>query len=383
MAAVKKSRLAAVVAEFQLAGAVVLDLDEVNAEAGLRSARRRIAAADAERIGAFAGIGGLVEVGLGSTLHAYRVPFKGHFLAYLQNLLLIAFGKSLHGRGLIRIAFISAMLKAFSPVGNTFRPMTYIFLQGLAFAVPVRLAGWHIGSVVTGSIMMAWLTLALSLAVDYVTFGRAIFDAFGGAISTVSGWLGIAGPSISQVIAGAFVLKAVIAAALAATAFFGDMQPLVRRLGARRAGRRTHRPAGTRPVGARHSLSATAVGALRDMVRPRFVIAFLISVLLLLFFAGLSRSDAVNLVIRGLCISYLGLVAMRRVDVRSVGAWLDRRAGLGLAESLPVALATLGRGTHHPPEPVADDVLPEPIPEPAMSGCSAARGARDCKRALH
>ena len=364
VAAVRKSRLAEVIDEFRLAGAVVIDLDHVSVPHGLREARRRLAATDAERIGAFAGIGGLVEVGLGSTLHAYRVPFKGHALAYLQNVLLIAFGKALHGRGLVRISFITAMLKSFSPVGSTFKPMGYIFLQGLSFAAPVRLLGWNPGTVVLGSIMMAWLTLALSLAVNYVTFGSSIFNAYGGVIRSVSGWFGVQGPALAEVLAGAFALKALIAVALAAGAFFGNLQPLVHRL-SRQPSRAAASRAGQPAAHPQRSLRATACAALRDLARPRFVIAFLVSVMLLLFFAHLSRRDLMNLVVRGLCISYLGFVVLRRADFRSFGTWLDRRAGLGLGKSLPVALEVLG----HPQQPA------DPGTEQQCAAASSSAGA--------
>ncbi|OGQ82000.1 MAG: hypothetical protein A2289_07755 [Deltaproteobacteria bacterium RIFOXYA12_FULL_58_15] len=375
VAAVKKSRFAEVVAGFGLAEVHVIDLDQVSAEQGFREAKRQIATSDAERIGAFAGIGGLVEVGLGSTLHAYRVPFKGHALAYLQNVLLVAFGKALHGRGLVRISFISAMLKAFSPAGGTFRPMAYIFLQGLSFAAPIRLLGWNIGSVIMGSVIMGWLTLAMSLAVDYVTFGKSIFDAFGAAIAAFSSWLGVQGPSLLQVLIAAFALKAAVAVGLAIAAFFGDMQPLVRRLGARKTNHGDDRGFDRRDAASRRSMAMTAVTALRDLSRPRFVVAFLVSALLLLFFAGLPQSDFMNLIVRGLCISYLGFVALRRIDVQSLGAWLDRHTGMGLGRSLPVALDALGR-TPAPP-PTSNSVNASPPSSPMATVTYRSTDSRD------
>lgn len=279
-------------------------------------------------------------MGLGSTLHAYKVPFKGHVLAYLQNALLVTFGKSLRGRGLVRISFISAMLKAFSPIGARLKPMAYIFVQGACFAAPARLLGWHFVSVLLGSVLMAWLTLAMSLGVKWAMFGQSIFDAFSGAIEFVSGGLGVRAPSLAAVIGAAFLLKAALAIALASAAYFGDMQPLVRRL--RRWGEGRRRPrAPNRPAAGRRPALGTALSALRDLLRPQFALMFLVSVLLLLFFARMSRADLASVVVRGLCLSYLGFVAVRSIDVRAVGAWLDRRAGLGLADSLPAALEVI------------------------------------------
>ncbi len=338
VAAVKKSALAEAIAAFDLAAPLVVDLDTVPAGRALRAVRRRISASEAGRVGTFAGAAGMVEVGLGSTLHAYRVPFKGHALSYLQNVLLVTFGKALNGRGLFRISFISAMLKAFSPAGARFRPMLFIFLQGACFAAPVRLLGWHLLSVLAGSVLMAWLTLGLSLGVDFAMFGQSIFDAFSGAISFASDELGIRAPSLIAIIGGAFLLKGVIALGLAAAAYCGDVEPFVGRL--RRRGARRQRPIRVEVAGRRTALG-TALGAARDLLRPRFAIAFVISALLLLFFTNLSRSDLASVVVRGLVISYLGFVAVRRVDLAALGGWLDRRTGLGLAESLPAAMRVI------------------------------------------
>ena len=341
VAAVKKSALAEAIAAFDLAAPLIVDLDAVPAGRALRAVRRRISASEAGRVGTFAGAAGMVEVGLGSTLHAYRVPFKGHVLAYLQNALLVTFGKALNGRGLFRISFISAMLKAFSPAGARFRPMAYIFLQGAVFAAPVRLLGWHLLSVLVGSVLMAWLTLGLSLGVDYAMFGQSIFDAFSGAISFASEALNIRAPSLAAIIGGAFLLKGAIALGLAAAAYLGDLEPLVRRL--KRRGSRRQRPIRDERVATagRRTALGTALGAARDLLRPRFAIAFVVSTLLLLFFTSLSRSDLASVVVRGLVISYLGFIAVRRVDLGALGGWLDRRTGLGLAESLPAAMRVI------------------------------------------
>jgi hypothetical protein len=312
---------------------------------------------EAERIGAYSGAAGLVEVGLGSTLHAYRVPFKGHALAYVQNALLVTFGKSLEGRGLFRISFISAMLKAFSPMGARFRPMIYIFLQGACFAAPVRVLGWHFLSALLGSVLMAWLTLGLSLGVDYAVFGQSIFDAFSGALAFASDVLGVKAPPLATVIGAAFLLKAAIASALAAGAYYGDLRPLARRLRRAASGRKIS--VGTTSAGAKIPWIATARQALRDLARPRFAIMFLVSALLLYFFTNLSRTDLSSVVVRGLCISYLGFVLLRRVDLRALGAWLDKRMHLGLEQSLPAALRVIESDPDAGAAAPEEETLPE------------------------
>jgi hypothetical protein len=356
-AGIDKSALDEAMQHLESETPVIIDLDETGVKKGLRRAKRKIAAEDAERIGAFAGISGLMEVGLGSTLHVYRVPLKGHFLSSLQNLLLITFGKALKGRGLVRISFISAMLKAFSPMGGRFRPMLYIFLQGLAFASPSRLLGWHAGSVLLGSVFLAWLTLGISLSVNYATFGQSIFDAFSGAAEFVSRTLGVESPSLMQLIVGAFALKAFIAVIIASLAYFGNMQPLVRKLGRLKSRRKKQRTeisaAGQSKDNADRGIPSKLLSALTDLLRPRFVIMFLLSILLMRFFADLSQSALTSLVIRGLTISYLGFLLMRQIDLQALGVRLDRLIGMDLGKSLPIALKIIGKPSC-PPEDAED-----------------------------
>ncbi|MCU0663228.1 MAG: hypothetical protein MUC50_12995 [Myxococcota bacterium] len=347
--AVKKSVLAEVANEFNVVTPVMVDLDKADPSSALKMVVRRLSSTDAERIGAFAGIAALTEVGLGSTLHAYRVPLKGHALAYLQTLLLITFGKALRGRGVVRISLLSAMLKAFSPMGNTFRPMAYIFLQGAVFAAPVRLLGWNLVSVLLGAVLLSCFSLALSLAVDYLMFGVSIFVALTGFVGALCNWIGAPAPSLACVLGAAFGLKIALALGLGLLAYRVDLQPWLRKLPQRWSRRRNPSWLSNDDT-KRRSLAQTAWASLRDLLRPRFVLTLFVSALLLVFFAGLSQGDAATLMARGLCLSYLGFVVMRRVDTRALGDWLDRRAGLGIGESLPVALRMLSQAP--PPEPL-------------------------------
>ena len=94
------------------------------------------------------------------------------------------------------------------------------------------------------------------------------------------------------------------------------------------------------------------------------MVAFLVSCLMLRFFADLSRRDFINLLVRGVCISYLGFLVTRRIDVRRIGEWLDRHAGLGLGKSLPVALGVIGRSPEAGSAPLPGGDLSRPGPPP-------------------
>lgn len=347
LCAVRKDQLDGIAARLGRAPDLVLDLDTREPATALRQALRAVRATDAERIGAFAGIGGLVEVGLGSVLHAWRVPLKGHFLAYLQNLTLVSFGHALHGRGLARISLVEALLKAFSPMGSRLMPMLYIFLQGAVFSLPVAVLGWHLPAVLLGSLLMAWLTLGLWLAVKVLTFGVSFLDGLAGLVASVGGALG-AHWTLREGLLWVFGLKGALALAVGLAAWRLDLLPRLQR----RAAARGPVPVVAAPA-APPGWRARARGALGDVLRWRFLLAFLVSLLVILFFARLAPADLATVALRGLCLSYLGFLLVRSLDLRSLAGWLDRRAGLDVAASLPRALAVL-RGKD--PDPPSTDM---------------------------
>jgi hypothetical protein len=324
----------------------IIDLDRQSPKDSMKAALRHIRRTDADKIGSFSGIVGLIEVGLGSILHAYKVPFKGHFLSSLQNLLLISFGKALNGRGLVRISFISAMLKAFSPMGGALRPMLFIFLQGAVFSLPTYLIGWNIFSVLAGSVLMGWLTLGMSLGMDYLMFGKSFFDAAQAGIGHVLGSIGVDSPSLSGLLLFVLLVRAAVSVAVGAVAYFGDVLPIVSRAADAVFRRQNARTEPNAPVAAKGGKKVSAAAAaLFGIFRPKFLVAFLLSVLLMRFFTDLSSAELTTTAVRGICISYLGFLLMHRIDVQALGARLDKRFGLDLEKSLPIAAKRIGRPT--------------------------------------
>lgn len=335
---VRKGLVGGAVRELGINDPLVIDLDRTGSDEALERLVERLETHDAERMGVFAGVAGLVEVGLGSLLHVWRLPLKGHLLAAIQNVLLVTFGRVLGGRGLVRISLVSAMLKAFSPAGGRLRPMLYIFLQGGAFALPVRLLGWNLLAALAGSILMGWLTLLLSLASKVVTFGQSILEAYASAAALLGSLVGVSSMSVWQLVVFLMAVKAALAVVITLVTYNGRLAPVIERL--RRLGARlVPAPAEAEPE--RRSLRGAALGAARDLVRPRFLLGFIVSVLLLMLLADVSQVTLVGLVARGLVISYLGFVVIRRVDPLALAHWLLRRGHAGLAVSLRSALGVL------------------------------------------
>ena len=325
----------------------IIHLDRTDPKQALKWIKRRLYDLDADRIGAFAGVGGLLEISLGTTLHAYRIPLKGQLLSSLQNGLLITFGKALNGRGLVRIAFISAMLKAFSPMGNAIRPMMFIFLQGALFSLPAHLLGWNLFSVLAGSVLMGWLTLGISLSMDYLMYGKSIFDAAQNGVGQAFDAVGFGIPSLSQLLIFAFLLRAALSLTVGLVAYFGNVLPAMSRVARAAVRRKKSHAVPVASAAPKRAPKPAAVAALFGLFRPKFLVAYLLSLLLMRFFTDLSSAQLTTTAIRGLCISYLGFLLMHRIDVQALGARLDKRFGLDLEKSLPIAAKRIGRPPRH------------------------------------
>ena len=136
---VKKRCLEDVVRCYGLSSSEIYDLDQrQDHENIIAEICHYLENRDARNVACFSACR-LTEVGVGSVLHAVRVPFKGIFLALVQVMMMIGFGRRLNGRGLYQIAFIAALLKSFSPAGPRLKPMFYIFTQGALFALPTSI----------------------------------------------------------------------------------------------------------------------------------------------------------------------------------------------------------------------------------------------------
>ncbi len=354
----RKDTMESAIQSFSIpANHLILDLDNLNYKFALRLLLGRIKTIDSEKVGAYAAASGLMEIGLGATLHAYRVPMKGTILCYLQGMLLITFGKTMRGRNIISIAFISAMLKAFSPVGARLRPMLFIFLQGLFFALPGRLFGWNLITVLTGSIIMAWANLGFSIFTDYIVFGRSIFDAYIKGITVVLEPLSISTPSLLQLLWILLILKAILAVVLATVAWKVDLSPWAAKFKQKAKSRKKRTSvapkkadtdAATSPASSASAFEPKPVitflksagSALRDMARPRLALSIVLPALLILFLTDLNRLDYSIVVLRGVCITWLGLILARRFNPAPIMRWLHKGGNESLAQSLQVALAT-------------------------------------------
>ncbi|MBF0363652.1 MAG: hypothetical protein HQK49_21715 [Oligoflexia bacterium] len=320
---------------------IIINIQELSIEESHKIIKKELLAVDAEKIGIYATITGAMEITLGSVLHASRIPFKGHFLALLQNFLLIIFGKDLKGRGIIWVVFISSALKSFSFAGGKLKPMFYIFMQGMFFILPTYIIGWNILSIILGSIFMGMSTIFLSLGMDYIQFGRSIIDAYINGFKEVSLFFGLGNWTFQSLVLAAIILKATLALILSITAYYLNFSFLISKWQLKLD--KLMGPLSSPSPNPTHEISCSNIsqnqkntintptwkqsfiGAFKDISLMRFFIPFIFFSLIIYFFAKLTASSFAIVVIRGLVLSWFGFVLARRINYPFIIEFLKKR----------------------------------------------------------
>lgn len=111
------------------------------------------------RNGFYAGLLAATEVGLGSALHAARIPLRGQFLSLNQIFILLraSLEESSSRFSPAMISNAAAVLKSLSPAGNKLTPMIAIAMQGWLFTLGILLFGHtFLGRFVGGALASLW-----------------------------------------------------------------------------------------------------------------------------------------------------------------------------------------------------------------------------------
>lgn len=130
----------------------------------------------------YATLQSLIEVGLGSFLHAFHIPFSGHALSLNQGLILTQACQKFENRkkavaATNEISIIAAILKSLSPVGKRLTPMLAISMQGFLFSIGLLVFGNNILGMILGMSLLSLWSFAQPVLFAYLFFGEKIFFA--------------------------------------------------------------------------------------------------------------------------------------------------------------------------------------------------------------
>lgn len=133
----------------------------------------------------------LVEISLGSIVHAFKVPIGGHVLSLNQGMFLIRSIQNVStrlaaARDAFEISMIVALLKSLSPAGRKFGPMISIGMQGILFSSGIMIFGANlIGHIVGISLLSTWAFFQPFISY-YIIYGQDILVALNYLISKIN-----------------------------------------------------------------------------------------------------------------------------------------------------------------------------------------------------
>lgn len=131
-----------------------------------------------EILGKFGALLSLMEIGLGSLLHAFHVPFGGHFMSLNQGYLLCRVSLQTSQRWMpYHVSNVAAVLKSLSPAGQKLGPMLSLSMQGLLFSIGTGIFGTNIIGFLVGMVLLSFWAFIQPLITYYLFFGQKLIDA--------------------------------------------------------------------------------------------------------------------------------------------------------------------------------------------------------------
>lgn len=280
--------------------------------------------------GFYAGALSLVEVGLGSLLHGLKIPFSGTFLSLNQGLFLTRVVKlnasSRDSRFLAyQVSNTTALLKSLSPAGKKLLPMLAISAQGLLFTFGTLLLGPTLWGCLLGAALSSTWGVFQPLVVFSLVYGTTLGEEEIKKIllyfeKLLGGFVSLSWESVWQIILSFLVFKACFAGALCfwgwkATFNEEDLfnKGLIK-LGWEGLPKTLEKPHPQSPF----------LGAFKELVRPLFLIPFLMTALFLWFAEDTSKAQMIWILLRPVAVAYLFFLAIRLFPVE---LWI-RKKGL-------------------------------------------------------
>jgi nucleoside-triphosphatase THEP1 len=133
------------------------------------------------------------EIVLGSFIHNLRIPFGSNLLTGIAIVLMISTSYLWKEKGLFwRAGVICALMKTISPSAVIFGPMVAIFSQAMLLEVSVRVMGRTIAGFITGAMLaMSW-NLFQKIANYIIFYGFNIVEVYAELLRMAQEQLGIA-----------------------------------------------------------------------------------------------------------------------------------------------------------------------------------------------
>jgi hypothetical protein len=161
----------------------------------------------------FGTLWGIVEISLGTLLHASKLPFRGTLLTLLAVVLITVSRSFINYKGsIIAISSVAAVLKLVTLPGFNITPFIAIMMEGIIAEIVFSVFAYGlISSLVTGSLILFYV-LIHSLLMQGIFFGFCIYNVYLGVMSSIGKAMNYEG-EITLILINVIILLYLIAGA--------------------------------------------------------------------------------------------------------------------------------------------------------------------------
>ncbi len=272
--------------------------------------RRQMRKTTVESVGKSAAILSTVEVGLGSFLHGFHIPFSGKLLSLNQTFLLSWFSKSNPDSDRFfttKISAITALLKSLSPMGKKLTPMLGISTQGLLFSIGVLLFGNNLWGSLMGSVLAGTWSFLQPLCLYFLIYGGTLITMIEFYIAAATKWFPVSPENLMWAVTFLVIIKLFLHAFLAIFAWkitTDKIEYFIFRL--------SKLP----PIKPLPTKSLTR-GLVADLTQPFFVFSLLLT-LIFLFFSESSHTQIIWGILRPIAAAFLCFLIIRLLPLEKI-----------------------------------------------------------------
>ncbi|MGZ3789704.1 MAG: hypothetical protein ACXVLQ_14340 [Bacteriovorax sp.] len=284
-----------------------------------------------EDIGKLAATLALVEIGLGSFLHTFKVPLSGHLLSINQIAILSRSCFKLKSpRASLEISFVASLLKSLSPAGKKLTPMLAIASQGILYYFGILFLGLNsFGLLLAVLLSSSWAFLQPVLFI-YILFGKTSIAVAEHFFHEVEKFFPNAHSILLWVILGLFILKCALAY------FFSYMAIRVSDEHFYKYEQRMLPQAKVRPRSNKSALHLS----LHDLFNPLFIFSFLLTIAFFIF-SNSTLAETIWGLLRPLALGFIIFYVFRVYPIEKLSVFLHQKGFTRMSKMLNHAISII------------------------------------------
>ena len=285
-----------------------------------------------EEIGKQSAALSFIEIGLGSLLHTFNIPFSGHLLSINQIAFLSRSSfKCKNKKVSLQISLVASILKSLSPAGKKLTPMLAIAAQGLLYYLGLNMAGINSIGLLLAIVLSSLWAFVQPILFIYLLFGKTSIDVTQHFLQETERFIPNADKILLWVVTGLILTKflaayffSILAIKMSDTEFHNYQKKFLINVKTKKQS---------------HHKSALTL-AIRDLINPLFLISFGMTSLFFIF-SNSTKSQMIWALLRPIAIGFIVFYIFRIFPMKKLSEPLRRRGFNQLANILEVAIKTI------------------------------------------